>query len=422
MSKQFQRAVHCRLAPAILALTCASVGLRAQGNDAESRAESIDLPGRDAGRYFLIAPQSARPASEHGHGLLLVLPGDDGSAKFLPFVENGVLPAAGPDFVLAMLTAPEGGADRPVVWPSQRSRVAGLPLTEDRIAATLRDVASRYTIDPKRTVLLAWSSSGPVAYDVALAREVGFAGFYVAMSVFKSDRSLLRNAKGRRFVLDQSPEDTVTRFQFATDAATALTSRGAAVWLRPYVGGHGWHDAPIPRLRSGLAWLLSDAAPPENTGEVPLVEGENLVRNGDFEREFSAWDTIHNSNTLKVATIAEGAAEGRWCLHLAKSGGAPMDVVHQDVPLAGRTRVQVSALVKSKAAGNAFLKFFAYGPDGSVLDENVDIVNLRGDRDWSRVVRDYTLPAGAKTGAVMLVMVLGGEVWVDDVRVVAPKH
>ena len=64
------------------------------------------------------------------------------------------------------------------------------------------------------------------------------------------------------------------------------------------------------------------------------------------------------------------------------------------------------------------MKFFVYDADDNVLNKDVNLVQLRGDLDWERVSRSYDLPDGAKYGVFMVVMVLAGEVWIDDVRVV----
>lgn len=229
--------------------------------NAQERSKAIELPRHEGGRYFLIDARGEAP--EQGHGLLVVLPGGAGTADFLPFVENGVLGAAPEEFVGAMVTSVRWSEDQEIVWPTQRNRVRGMRFsTEDYVAAVVDDVARRTNIDRERVLLLAWSSSGPDAYEIALARRTSFAGFYVAMSVFNPQRSALARARGRRFVLDQSPEDQVTPFRFAAEGHEVLTGRGAQVWLRTYAGGHGWHDAPIPRIRDGLRWLASDEPAP----------------------------------------------------------------------------------------------------------------------------------------------------------------
>jgi hypothetical protein len=95
----------------------------------------------------------------------------------------------------------------------------------------------------------------------------------------------------------------------------------------------------------------------------------------------------------------------------------PLDLVRQDVDLTGVDRVQVSAQVRRAGAKNAFVTFFVYGDDDEVLNRDVDLAQLRGDRQWQWVARTYDLPDGARHGVFMVVMVLGGDVWIDDARV-----
>ncbi|MFO1053268.1 MAG: hypothetical protein U1F36_13735 [Planctomycetota bacterium] len=405
------------LIPLALATLCGT----ALPQNRSSRAESVELDRYRQSPYFLIPARDAAASQSRPQSLLVVLPGGDGGAEFLPFVENTILAAAPRDMVGAMATAARWTDDQEIVWPTERNRVTRMRYTtEDYVNAIVDDVRNREDIDPKRIYLLAWSSAGPVAYDMSLARNTQFAGFYVAMSVFKPEQPALRNAKGRRFVLDQSPEDRTTPYRFASDAKHALGEKGAAVWLRDYAGGHGWNDQPVLRLRDGLRWLMSaDPAPADEVTREP-VAGRNLLENGGFERGTASWTEIDNSRTLELKVVEEGV-EGKQCLHVTKGPKVPMDLIRQDVDLSDLQTVQVSARLKTKAAGSAFLKFYVYGPDGEVLNEDVDVVHLEGDQDWRCVIRDYALPEGAKSGALMLVVVRGGEIWIDDARVTVPK-
>ena len=405
-----------RALPGLVAGLLVTVGA-APSLGAQDRSEAIELPRHEGGRYFLIDARG--DALKEGHGLLVVLPGGAGTADFLPFVENGMLGVAPEDFVGAMVTSVRWTEDQEIVWPTQRSRIRGMKYsTEDYVAAVVDDVARRTKIDRERVFLLAWSSSGPAAYEIALARRSTFAGFYVAMSVFKPQGSALARVKGRRFVLDQSPEDQITPFRFAAEAHEALAGRGAEVWLRTYAGGHGWHDAPIPRIRDGLRWLASDEPAPEFTAPEAPADGDNLLRNGGFEDGTRGWLVIDNSNSMRAEVDRGLKQEGAQALYLHKTGAMPLDLVRQNVDLTGYERIQASAQVRCAGAKNTFVKFFVYDADDNVLNKDVDLVQLRGDLDWERVSRSYDLPDGAKYGVFMVVMVLAGEVWIDDVRVV----
>lgn len=103
---------------------------------------------------------------------------------------------------------------------------------------------------------LGWSSSGPPLYATMLGEKPPLDGALIAMSVFR-DASLppLDRAKGRRFYLLHSPDDTVCRFADAEKAKAALAAAGAAVELATYEGGHGWQGNVYGMIRDGLTWL-----------------------------------------------------------------------------------------------------------------------------------------------------------------------
>ncbi len=120
-----------------------------------------------------------------------------------------------------------------------------------------------------------------------------FAGFYVAMSVFRPYEEALPHVSGRRFVLDQSPDDEVTPFRFAQHARDELIDHHAVVWLRRYEGGHGWQDDPVTRLRDGLRWVLTDEPAPPMPEPGPI--DRHLLRNGGFEFGTESW-VVHDTS------------------------------------------------------------------------------------------------------------------------------
>ncbi|MCC6670365.1 MAG: hypothetical protein IT458_04845, partial [Planctomycetes bacterium] len=75
--------------------------------------------------------------------------------------------------------------------------------------------------------------------------------------------------------------------------------------------------------------------------------------------------------------------------------------------------------VKTKGARNAWVKCFLYRGD-EVVHEDVDVARLPGDSDWQRLERTWQL-AGADRAVLQIVMVLGGEVWIDTCEVLAGK-
>ncbi|HKB38850.1 MAG TPA: hypothetical protein VKD72_20570, partial [Gemmataceae bacterium] len=82
--------VHVRLLVVASLSIALFTGRRLAAQDDVADIVSQDLrAGKDEHkRYFLIAPPRDAKAPKKGYGLLVVLPGGDGSASFHPFVKR----------------------------------------------------------------------------------------------------------------------------------------------------------------------------------------------------------------------------------------------------------------------------------------------------------------------------------------------
>lgn len=212
--------------------------------------------------YFLIgAYNDAKPPKE-GYRLLLILPGGDGSAEFLPFCKRIYKYALNSDYLVAQLVAPKWSEDQfeKVVWPTQKLRWEGAKFTtEEFIEAVIADVKKRYAINSRYVFALGWSSGGPPVYSAALQPETALRGVFVAMSVYKPSQLPSRaNARGRAFYILHSPEDFIP-IRMAQQAEFDLGGRGARVKLQTYEGGHGWHGNVYGMIRDGVHWLEQQA-------------------------------------------------------------------------------------------------------------------------------------------------------------------
>ncbi len=248
-----------------LALSLAPVAARAGDADDVADVPSRDLrAGGDAHkRYFLIGPVKDTKAPPAGRGLVVVLPGGDGSADFHPFVKRIAKYALPDGYLAAQPVAVKWTDDQQIVWPT-----AGLKrlvpdakfTTEEFVAAVVEDVAKGQPIDRKRVFVLGWSSGGPAAYAAVLQEKPAAAGTFVAMSVFKPETlPPLARAKGRAFYLYHSPDDRVCPFRMAKQAEKDLAAAGAAVTLAEYAGGHGWRGGLYDAIRTGVEWLEQQA-------------------------------------------------------------------------------------------------------------------------------------------------------------------
>lgn len=245
------------LAPAFLLATFLACPLLAPQEDvADIPSEDLRAGKDEKKRYFLIGPHEGATEPPKGFGLLVVLPGGDGSADFLPFVKRIYKNAVPDGYLVAQPVAVKWTGEQQIVWPTAKNRVPGMKFTtEELVEAVIEDVRKKRKMDPERVLTLSWSSSGPAAYAVSLTSK-NVTGSFIAMSVFKPDLlPPLEKAKGRGYYLYHSPDDPVCPFRMAEQATGDLEKRGAKVKLTTYEGGHGWRGALYDRIREGLKWL-----------------------------------------------------------------------------------------------------------------------------------------------------------------------
>jgi predicted esterase len=222
----------------------------------EAQAIEIKVKDDTTAKYLLVPP-TAEPA-----GLLLVLPGGDGSADFHPFVQRIAENALGGKYIVAQPIAPKWRDDQEITWPTLRNPVAGMRYAaEEQIGAVIRDVQSKHKFDKQRVFLLAWSSGGPAAYAIALHGKSPVTGSLIAMSVFRPQHlPSLTGAAKRSFYLLHSPQDEVCLYSFAKTAELKLKDAGAHVKLVDYQGGHGWQGDVFGNIRKGVEWLENSVA------------------------------------------------------------------------------------------------------------------------------------------------------------------
>jgi predicted esterase len=231
---------------------------RAQQDDvADVPSQDLRVAGNDQQRYFLIGAKDGQMPPEKGYGLLLILPGGDGSADFNPFIKRIWQNALPPGYLLAQLVAVPSNNQNQVVWPTAKSHDPKQMFTsEDFIAGVIKEVAAKRKIDDLKIFALGWSSGGPAVYAATLMKGSLIKGAFVAMSVFFPNQlPPLAGAKDKPIFLLQSPDDQVTRYFFAKNAENQLKVAGAKVKLMDYPGGHGWQGDVFGYIQSGIQWL-----------------------------------------------------------------------------------------------------------------------------------------------------------------------
>jgi predicted esterase len=207
--------------------------------------------------YYLIGAAGKPQTPERGYKLLIVMPGGDGSADFLPFVQRIYKYALDADYLVIQLLAPKWNERQQIVWPTARSKVPGQKASvEEFIGRAVDDLRERARIDGRHVYTLSWSSGGPAAYAASLSKDTPVTGSFVAMSVFKPDQlPNLRQAAGKFYYLLHSPEDQVCPHRMAVAARDTLREAGATVEFTEYTGGHGWHGDVFDNIRKGIEWL-----------------------------------------------------------------------------------------------------------------------------------------------------------------------
>jgi predicted esterase len=250
------------VAPVLLALF---LGQRLAAQDDVADVNSQDLrAGKDESkRYFLIGPDKNAKAPQNGYGLVVVLPGGDGSADFHPFIKRIYKNAVPEGYLLAQPIAVKWTEKQQIVWPTEKLRVDGMKFsTEEFVESVINDVSGKHKLDPERIFTLTWSSSGPAAYAISLTSKK-VTGSFIAMSVFKPGLlPSLEKAKGHGYFLYHSPDDRVCPFQMAEQAVKDLEKSGATVKLTTYEGGHGWRAGLYDNIREGVQWLETHHATP----------------------------------------------------------------------------------------------------------------------------------------------------------------
>ena len=454
--------------------------LPARGQDDVANVPSKDLRagGDEQKRYFLIGPGKSDEAAKDvkppadGYKLLVVMPGGDGSADFHPFVKRIFVNALPEGWLVAQSVAVQWSKEQAeqVVWPTKKNPRKDMKFsTEEFVEAVIADVGKAHKLDAKHVYTLSWSSSGPAAYAISLQEKTAVRGSFIAMSVFYPDQlPELSLAKGRAYYLYQSPDDKTCKIDFARDAKKALADHGARVTLAEYEGGHGWHGDVYGNIRKGVEWLQngsdksksktgkeekSTSTKEEKSGHSETKQSKsskkesssstqtksggnksggsggggkkgapNLIVNGGFEKDLDPWVVVDNSGRLKSKLDNEVAAEGKQSLRLSKTGGTPVDIFRCDLTdLPKGASVKVSARIKSKDVKNAWFKFLIYDENDQPLVKDVDIAHIMGTNDWDTLKKTFKVPKKAARAEVMIMMVLDGTVWLDDVRVVKVK-
>ena len=224
---------------------------------ADIPSQELQAAGDPNKRFMLIGPRKNTKPPAEGYGLVVIMPGGDGSADFHPFVKRIYKNALSDRYLAAQPIAVKWSSEQTIVWPTKTNPVAKMKFgTEEFLDAVIADVAKKHKLDRARVFSLSWSSSGPAAYAASLQDTHSVKGSFIAMSVF-NPRFLpsLKLAKDHAYYLYHSQQDRVCPYRMAEQAEKILAENGAKVHLETYEGGHGWRGDVFGDIRKGIEWL-----------------------------------------------------------------------------------------------------------------------------------------------------------------------
>ena len=59
---------------------------------------------------------------------------------------------------------------------------------------------------------------------------------------------------------------------------------------------------------------------------------------------------------------------------------------------------------------------FFYDSRGEPIEQGPDVKSVRGTYNWKTIKLSNKAPKGTKSAAIMVLMVMAGEIWIDDVQ------
>jgi len=249
------------IAISVVLFSLVTSSARAQQDVADVPAQDLTVKDQPKQRYFLIGETTKAP--DKGFGLIVVLPGGDGSADFHPFVKRIYKNAVPDGYLMAELVAVSSKNPNQIVWPTAKLTDKKQTFaTEAFISNVVAELKAKHKIDASRVFTLSWSSGGYAAYVASIAKDTPINGSFIAMSVFPmAQMKPMTAAKGQKYFLLHSPQDQVCAYSNTKMAKSQLTRSGAAVTVTDYEGGHGWMGDVWGNIAAGITWLEETKVP-----------------------------------------------------------------------------------------------------------------------------------------------------------------
>lgn len=228
------------------------------------KIEWHEIDGDPQRAYWLVCPAYVPSPDEtagtrHRFGLVVALASDGDGDNLVPYWIDAGQKALNDQYYIAVPIAPQGARSAALPWAMEKSRAGGATLsTESFTKEIVEDVASTIALDRNRCFLHGMGESGLATYACSLTESTPFHGFYILTSGFHSAQlPALTRAKGRRYYIQNSPQDKTAPAWQAAAGGEMLSKQGAVVKLVSVDGEHGYkfEGDPWKPIHDAIGWL-----------------------------------------------------------------------------------------------------------------------------------------------------------------------
>jgi len=216
----------------------------------------------------------------------------------------------------------------------------------------------------------------------------------------------------------------------ALDGKSKLTGGGKVLAYSSQLrlGLNDWNpmgsemDGKIDSLRiSNVARTFGPMPMPQRAREVPVEKG-NLVPNGDFELGLMGWRMSGEGDANLVwGTDSKNPASGRLCLHNIPGSVGGAALLSRPIPVRPGGHYAFSAHLRANGRKYPRIEILSAGAGGDFASVPPFPLYPTVDTAWVEVKQSFVIPNDFAAPAVCISLPFesAGELWVDDVRLMA---
>jgi len=181
-------------------------------------------------------------------------------------------------------------------------------------------------------------------------------------------------------------------------------------------------DGKIDSLRiSNVARTFEPVPQPKREAPVEVEKG-NLVPNGDFELGLMGWRMTGEGDTNLVwGTDSKNPASGRICLHNIPGSEGGSTLLSRPIPVKPGGHYTFSAHMRADGVNSPRIEIVSAGGRRGFGAVPPFPLSPTVDTAWAEVKQSFVIPNDFAASAVCISLPFpsSGELWVDDVRLMA---